>query len=188
MTSWLERLRDEDAGFTLIELLVTLAILGIMLTTVTLAVIQGFDTTTRAEARVDRSNLADFASGAFGADVASAPTAPSVHMLAAHAAAPCGTGSSLVDLATATAGRTISYVATSSDATLRRRVCDGAVVVKDAELGSSIAAFASGTTGATCVDDTSVSPPVACRTVTLVASWSSGEPRSFTLRGTRRVG
>lgn len=188
MSSFARRLREADEGFTLIELLVTLAILGIILTTVTLAVLQGFDTTTRAEARVDRSNLADFAAATFGADVGGSPGVPSVHVLSANAAPPCGSGSSLVDLPTNTGGRTISYVASITDASLHRRVCDGTAIVRDVELGNSLAGFAPASTAGSCTDDTTVSPTVTCRTVTLVASWSSGEPRSFTLRGTRRVG
>ena len=95
------RLRQSEEGFTLIELLVTIAITGIILSAVTIAVSMGFQRTAEAERRTDRSNVAEFTARYFGADVASSAAEQT-----GVAACP-GTGP-VLSLAVAD-GRTVTY-------------------------------------------------------------------------------
>ena len=65
------RQKRGERGFTMIEVLVTIAIAAIVLTTISLAIAQGFSETAQASKRLDRQNMADFAADTFAADAAS---------------------------------------------------------------------------------------------------------------------
>ena len=170
------RVHDE-AGFTLVELLLTIAISAIVLTTITLAVAQGFSETSQAETRLDRSNLADFAANVFGSDAASSATT--------QPGTVCGVGPTALDIAESD-GTRVSYAITNSAGAYRleRRVCDGVVVAGvDAvvrRLGATRARSAPSTAGSSCASGAAVT----CR---LSITWADGNG-SFTLAGTRRAG
>jgi prepilin-type N-terminal cleavage/methylation domain-containing protein len=166
------RRRARADGFTLVELLVAIAILGIILVAVTMAVGMGFERTTDSEQRVHRSNLGEFTARYFGPDVAGSPSAP-------LAPAACGAGTAVLTLPTTSSARTTVYVRSADSRTLSRRECDGTTVVGDTELGTARDPF---TTTVTC------RPVDTCRSVTLRVAWGAGEPRSFSVQGSRRTG
>jgi prepilin-type N-terminal cleavage/methylation domain-containing protein len=168
------RAAGDEHGFTLLEVLMTIAISAIVLSTITLAVAQGFSETSQAGGRLDRSNLADFAADIFAADAASSS-------VTGQPAAPCGTGPTFLDVAQSD-GTSVSYAIRASGTgsyTLVRRTCDG-VTVSSRRLGSASAPAAPSTAGSTC-------PTGSAAMCTLKVTWGDGNG-NFTLTGTRRAG
>jgi len=165
------RRRHADDGFTLVELLVTIAITGIILSSVTIAVSMGFERTAEAERRADHSNVAEFTARYFGADVASSG--------ADQTGVTACPGSGAVLSMIVTDGRTVTYQRAQVGAkwVLSRTLCSGPSVVASQELGSSRDEF---TASGSC-------PGGGGAQCTLSVTWASGDG-DFTLRGSRRAG
>lgn len=163
--------RSSERGFTLIELLVTIAITGIILSGVTIAVAMGFERTAEAERRTDHSNIAEFAARFFNADAASSATDQS-------AVVACPGAGPVLSMA-GTDGKTVTYsrALVGEDWELSRRICVGPSVIATYELGSSGDAF-------TATGSCPTGPGVQC---TLSVAWPDGDG-DFTLRGSRRSG
>jgi prepilin-type N-terminal cleavage/methylation domain-containing protein len=165
-------MRDER-GFTLVEVLMTIAISAIILSTITLAVAQGFSETSHAGGRLDRSNMADFAADIFASDAASSATT--------QPAPPCGAHPTFLDIAESD-GTSVSYAIAldgSGAYMLERSTCDGTATLSR-RIGSASAPTAPSTTGSGCAAGSSV-------TCTLSVTWSDGSG-NFTVTGTRRAG
>lgn len=172
------RAAADERGFTLLEVLITIAISAIVLSTVTLAVAQGYSETSQSRSRLDRSNLADFAADIFVSDAASSATT--------QPGPTCGTGPTILDIAQSD-GSWVSYAIPVSGGryVLQRRVCDG---VDDGagdaavrRLGSATAKTAPTTSGSICASGTGVR-------CTLAVTWTDGDGGGFRLSGTRRSG
>lgn len=163
--------RAED-GITLVEIVVSIAILGIILTTVSLAVTEGYRTTGEARGSLDRSNLSDFSARWYTPDVAGA-----IAVGLPPAVVACGAGTTALELTTGTGDRIQYAMVTDGDGSTAfvRRVCASPV----AEQRIGRAAQNVGATAA-CVDTPD------CRTVTLTM-WP-GTNQEFVMRATRRVG
>lgn len=175
-------MRGED-GFTLVEVLLTIAISAIVLSTITLAVAQGYSETSQASKRLDRSNLADFTAKVFGADAAASATTQPGPV--------CGAGPTALDIA-GSDGTWVSYAIVNSGANayrLERRACDGVDPGSgDAEvrrLGSATSGSATAPTSPTAAGSSCSSG--AAVTCTLNFAWPDGQG-SFALTGTRRTG
>ena len=168
---------DDERGFTLIEVLITIAISAIVLSTITLAVAQGYSETSRSSRRLDRSNLADFAADVFASDAAGSATV--------QPGATCGAGPTILDIAESD-GSWVSYAVTNAAGhyELERRACDGVDPGSgDAEvrrIGSAAADATPSSTGSTCPSGSGV-------TCTLQLTWNDSDG-SFVLSGTRRAG
>lgn len=70
----LDRVRAGDAGFTLIELLVSIAILGVLMASVTMAMMVGLRTSASSGSRLDESRDEQFIAAYFSADAQGAKT------------------------------------------------------------------------------------------------------------------
>ena len=168
---------DGERGFTLIEVLITIAISAIVLSTITLAVAQGYSETSQSSRRLDRSNLADFAAEAFGADAAGSATV--------QPGPTCGAGPTILDI-DETDGSWVSYAITSAAGqyVLQRRVCDGVDPgsgdAVSRRIGSATATSIPDSTGSSCASGAGV-------TCTLKLTWNDNDG-SFVLSGTRRAG
>ena len=147
------------------------------MSTITLAVAQGYSETSQSSRRLDRSNLADFAADVFASDAAGSATV--------QPGATCGVGPTILDI-DETDGSWVSYSITSAAGQygLERRVCDGVdpgsgdAVVR--RIGSAAATAVPNSTGSTC-------PSGAGVTCTLKLTWNDNQG-SFVLSGTRRAG
>jgi len=169
-----------EAGITLLEILIAVMILGLLIGTLSAAVVMGFRSNVRAEASIDRSNLVAFTSRLFNRDVASATGAP-------VPGGGCGNPAPAVNIPL-DGGRSAAYavVATASPArsSLVRRVCSGAAVVSSREIGTTKWAM---TAAATCQDTGAAPDTVACGRVTLEVDWPAPEEYSFRLTADRRA-
>jgi len=168
-----------EAGFTLIEILMTVVILSISIGTLTAAVVMGFRTNARAEARADGSNLVGFTSRHFTRDVTSAVGAPVVN-------GGCGTDPKL-DVPIG-GGHSVTYGVTTAGTPARsqlvRRICSGATVESEAVIGSVSPAISA---SATCADTGTAPDVVTCGRVTLEVGWAGRAPFSFRLTADRRA-
>ena len=162
MRRLLSRLRTDEHGVTLVELVVTIFIVGLILSTITIAVVMGFENTSNAEGRVDRSNVAEFAARYFTSDAVSSAVDQS-------ATTPCAGAGSVVTVLLNDA-TTVSYAVVSSAGrtTLFRRTCTGGGPVTEQTLGSSRLAFE---------DDGSACPSGAGAACVLALHWP-GDPDS----------
>ncbi|MFN8035062.1 MAG: prepilin-type N-terminal cleavage/methylation domain-containing protein [Acidimicrobiia bacterium] len=172
--AWLAS-RPLDDGVTIVELLTAMAILGIMLTTISLSISEGLSNTSSAKTTLAGSNLVQFTARYFDPDVQSAPGAVELTGSA------CGTGTTVLRVP-AGDGTTnvIAYVTSTAgpETALVRRVCNaGGTLLATHTLGTSKAALSA---VATCLPDTTT-----CRTVTLTLSVAGGAP--VVLRADRRA-
>lgn len=169
-----------EGGFTLLEILIAVSVLGLILVTLTVAVMMGFRNNARAEATTDRSNLVSFTTRLFNRDVASATAAPTV-------GAGCGTPTPAVNIPLE-GGTSAAYVVVTTSSPPRsalvRRVCNGATVVSSEEIGATKWAL---TATASCTDTGSVPDTVTCGRLTFGGSWGGPEPFSFSLSAERRA-
>lgn len=171
---------DAEAGFTLLEILITVVILGMIIGTLSAAVILGFRSNTRAEVRTDRSNLVGFTSRLFNRDVASAVGAPVVN-------SGCGAPTPVVDIPL-DGGTSAAYAVETATSPRRsvlvRRVCNGAAVVAEHEIGSTKWEMEA---TALCVT-TGVAPDtVDCGRLELDVTWDGPDQYQFQLSAERRA-
>jgi len=174
-----------DDGVSLIELLAAMAILGIILTTISLSISETLSTTATSKLTLAGSNLVDFAARYFGPDVQSAPSAPVVLPLPG-----CGTDTTAVRVPAADGtGHWIAYVKVddASGTALERRVCDttGTSVLSKSRLGwvakpGPTVPGPALTVGAACLPDAAT-----CSTLTMTLTPAGGT--SVFLRADRRT-
>lgn len=170
-----------EEGFTLLEILITVVILGIVLTTLTAAVIMGFRSNARVESRTDRSNLVGFASRSFNRDVASATAAPVEN-------AGCGSPVPVVKIPLEgglSAAYAVETLGSPTRWALVRRVCNGSTVNASRVIGSSRWPITNATASCT---TTGTSPDtVTCGRLTLDLEWGGPDPYTFSLSADRRA-
>jgi prepilin-type N-terminal cleavage/methylation domain-containing protein len=115
------RYKATEAGFTLVELLVCIAILGIVFTVLTGALMIGFRSTNSANVKFDESNAAQFTALYFTPDVETSDT-----IAVDSVTSTCG-GAAELKLTSTEADRVVAYAVTGSPTLqLVRRVCDPA--------------------------------------------------------------
>jgi prepilin-type N-terminal cleavage/methylation domain-containing protein len=171
------RYKATEAGFTLVELLVCIAILGIVFTVLTAALMIGFRSTNSANVKFDESNAAQFTALYFTPDV---ETSTSIEVDSTSAS--CG-GAAKLKLISTEADRVVAYAVTGSPTLqLVRRVCDPASSTPVVSVLAPVLTSASAVTAACTNSCTTATLSVTQPGVTGVVSGLS-----FTVQATQQV-
>jgi prepilin-type N-terminal cleavage/methylation domain-containing protein len=171
------RYKASETGFTLVELLVCIAILGIVFTVLTAALMIGFRSTNSANVKFDESNAAQFTALHFTPDVEGANS-----IVVDSTTASCG-GAAELKLTSTEGDRVVAYaVAGSPTLQLLRKVCSPASASPQVTVLAPVIANASAVV-ASCTNS--------CTTATLSVT-QPGAPGvitglTFTVQATQQV-
>lgn len=172
----MSRRAQDQAGFTLVELLVAIAVLGIVIFPLGVAISTGVRTTVDASQRFTDAHGTQIAATYFSDDVASAAT------VVPNDASPCGGGGPSIvtfrwsDDVSSASSASYALRSVSGDRTLVRALCRGGPPVETATIVHDLAA-----TAPSVVCTPSCNAPTS---VTLTVTQTSGN--TFRLLGTRR--